>query len=98
MCLLLLLVAVAPSLLRAALQPAARDPPLQLTRRSPLPPPLHTSHPPSCSYVGLSPYSAPAVFGLLAGTELTDGVWYPRGGFQTVRCAVLCMLRCAVLR
>jgi phytoene desaturase (3,4-didehydrolycopene-forming) len=35
-------------------------------------------------YVGLTPYSAPAVFGLLAGTELTDGVWYPLGGFQTV--------------
>ncbi|KAL4534773.1 hypothetical protein Ndes2437A_g05531 [Nannochloris sp. 'desiccata'] len=29
--------------------------------------------------------SAPAVFSLLAGTELTDGVWYPRGGFQSVR-------------
>ena len=40
-------------------------------------------------YVGLSPYSAPAVFGLLAGTELTDGVWYPRGGFGTVRDALL---------
>ncbi len=36
-------------------------------------------------YVGLSPYTAPAVFALLAGTELTDGVWYPRGGFQQVR-------------
>ncbi|KAG7669378.1 hypothetical protein Ndes2526B_g05695 [Nannochloris sp. 'desiccata'] len=36
-------------------------------------------------YVGLSPGSAPAVFSLLAGTELTDGVWYPRGGFQSVR-------------
>ncbi len=35
-------------------------------------------------YVGLSPYTAPAVFGLLAGTELTDGVWYPLGGFQKV--------------
>ena len=35
-------------------------------------------------YVGLTPYSAPAVFGLLAGTELTDGVWYPLGGFQKV--------------
>lgn len=32
-------------------------------------------------YVGLSPYTGPAVFSLLAGTELTDGVWYPR-----VRC------------
>lgn len=39
--------------------------------------------------MGLSPYTAPAVFGLLAGTELTDGVWYPRGGFQQV-CALLC--------
>jgi phytoene desaturase (3,4-didehydrolycopene-forming) len=36
-------------------------------------------------YVGLSPGSAPAVFSLLAGTELTDGVWYPRGGFGSVR-------------
>jgi len=36
-------------------------------------------------YVGLTPGSAPAVFSLLAGTELTDGVWYPRGGFQSVR-------------
>jgi hypothetical protein len=35
-------------------------------------------------YVGLTPYSAPAVFGLLAGTELTDGVWYPLGGFGKV--------------
>jgi len=36
-------------------------------------------------YVGLSPYTAPGVFSLLAATELTDGVWYPRGGFGTVR-------------
>jgi hypothetical protein len=35
-------------------------------------------------YVGLTPFTAPAVFGLLAGTELTDGVWYPLGGFQKV--------------
>lgn len=35
-------------------------------------------------YVGLSPYTAPAVFSLLAGTELTDGVWYPLGGFGKV--------------
>jgi phytoene desaturase (3,4-didehydrolycopene-forming) len=26
-------------------------------------------------YVGLSPYSAPGVFSLLAATEITDGVW-----------------------
>lgn len=36
-------------------------------------------------YVGLSPHSAPGVFSLLAATELTDGVWYPRGGFGRVR-------------
>ena len=35
-------------------------------------------------YVGLTPYTAPAVFSLLAGTELTDGVWYPMGGFGQV--------------
>ncbi|GAB4816450.1 hypothetical protein N2152v2_003496 [Parachlorella kessleri] len=35
-------------------------------------------------YVGLTPYTAPAVFSLLAGTELTDGVWYPLGGFGQV--------------
>ena len=36
-------------------------------------------------YVGLTPYNAPGVFSLLAATELTDGVWYPIGGFQQVR-------------
>lgn len=35
-------------------------------------------------YVGLSPATAPGVFSLLAGTELTDGVFYPAGGFATV--------------
>ncbi|BBM99206.1 hypothetical protein MPTK1_1g19580 [Marchantia polymorpha subsp. ruderalis] len=36
-------------------------------------------------YVGLTPYNAPGVFSLLAATELTDGVWYPVGGFAKVR-------------
>lgn len=36
-------------------------------------------------YVGLTPYRAPGAFSLLAGTELTDGVWYPLGGFQGVQ-------------
>jgi phytoene desaturase (3,4-didehydrolycopene-forming) len=40
-------------------------------------------------YVGLSPYNAPAVFSLLAGTELNDGVWYPVGGFGKVRDALV---------
>ncbi len=35
--------------------------------------------------MGLSPYEAPGVFSLLAATELTDGVWYPVGGFGQVR-------------
>ena len=42
-------------------------------------------------YVGLSPYSAPGVYSLLAGTELTDGVWYPRGGFGKVRASSACL-------
>jgi len=36
-------------------------------------------------YVGLSPYSAPGVFSLLAGTEMSDGVFYPIGGFGKIR-------------
>jgi phytoene desaturase (3,4-didehydrolycopene-forming) len=39
-------------------------------------------------YVGLSPYNAPGVFSLLAATELTDGVWYPKGGFGKIRDAL----------
>jgi phytoene desaturase len=31
-------------------------------------------------YLGLSPYDAPATFSLLQYTELSDGVWFPRGG------------------
>ena len=40
-------------------------------------------------YVGLSPYTAAGVFSLLAATEITDGVHYPVGGFQTVRDGLL---------
>ena len=43
--------------------------------------------------MGLSPYNAPGVFSLLAATELTDGVWYPRGGFGTVRDALEAITR-----
>eukprot|EP00904_Undaria_pinnatifida_P006680 jgi/Undpi1/3141/HiC_scaffold_15.g06515.m1 len=35
-------------------------------------------------YVGLSPYTAPAVFSLLQAIELRDGVYYPMGGFARV--------------
>ncbi|KAG2492765.1 hypothetical protein HYH03_008930 [Edaphochlamys debaryana] len=40
-------------------------------------------------YVGLSPYTAPGVYSLLAATELTEGVWYPLGGFGQIRDALL---------
>ena len=35
-------------------------------------------------YVGLSPYNAPAVFSLLTAIELSDGVYYPVGGFHQI--------------
>eukprot|EP00927_Polykrikos_kofoidii_P065926 TRINITY_DN6161_c0_g1_i1.p1 TRINITY_DN6161_c0_g1~~TRINITY_DN6161_c0_g1_i1.p1 ORF type:complete len:723 (+),score=107.73 TRINITY_DN6161_c0_g1_i1:84-2171(+) len=35
-------------------------------------------------YVGLTPYTSPGALCLLAGTDLTDGVWYPEGGWQGV--------------
>ncbi|WIA13356.1 hypothetical protein OEZ85_006938 [Tetradesmus obliquus] len=44
-------------------------------------------------YVGLSPYAAPGVFSLLAATELTDGVWYPVGGFCKVCDGLLAVLQ-----
>lgn len=39
-------------------------------------------------YVGLTPFNAPGVFSLLPGTEVLDGVYYPIGGFQTIRDAL----------
>ncbi|KAI1339317.1 phytoene desaturase [Xylariaceae sp. FL0016] len=35
-------------------------------------------------YMGMSPFDAPATYSLLQYTELAEGIWYPRGGFQTV--------------
>ncbi|KAI8088749.1 phytoene dehydrogenase [Halteromyces radiatus] len=35
-------------------------------------------------YMGMSPYDAPAVYSLLQYTEFAEGIWYPRGGFNTV--------------
>jgi phytoene desaturase (3,4-didehydrolycopene-forming) len=35
-------------------------------------------------YMGMSPYNAPGVYSLLQYTELAEGVWYPKGGFQVV--------------
>src|SRR5204863_8563582 len=31
-------------------------------------------------YLGISPLDAPAIYALLPYTELTEGIWYPRGG------------------
>lgn len=39
-------------------------------------------------YMGMSPYDAPSTYSLLQYTELAEGIWYPRGGFQTVLAAV----------
>lgn len=35
-------------------------------------------------YLGMSPFDAPATYSLLQYSELTDGIWYPAGGFQGV--------------
>ncbi len=35
-------------------------------------------------YLGLSPYDAPALFGLLPSTELDEGIWYARGGLARI--------------
>lgn len=36
-------------------------------------------------YVGLTPYNSPGALCLLAGTDLTDGVWYPMGGWRSIK-------------
>jgi phytoene desaturase len=35
-------------------------------------------------YLGLSPFDAPSTYSLLQYTELTDGVWFPKGGLYRV--------------
>ncbi|KAI9010824.1 Phytoene dehydrogenase [Phycomyces nitens] len=35
-------------------------------------------------YMGMSPYDSPAVYNLLQYTEFAEGIWYPKGGFNTV--------------
>mmetsp|Transcript_21640 Transcript_21640/g.50570 ORF Transcript_21640/g.50570 Transcript_21640/m.50570 type:complete len:652 (+) Transcript_21640:82-2037(+) len=40
-------------------------------------------------YVGLTPYNSPGALCLLAGTDLTDGVWYPMGGWQGITDSLL---------
>lgn len=36
------------------------------------------------TYVGASPYSAPAALNVIAHVELNEGVWYPRGGLRAI--------------
>ncbi|MBC7869291.1 MAG: phytoene desaturase [Chitinophagaceae bacterium] len=36
------------------------------------------------TYVGGSPYQAPATLNVIAHVELTGGVWYPKGGVYTI--------------
>lgn len=36
------------------------------------------------TYVGASPYRAPATLGVIADVELTGGVWYPQGGIYAI--------------
>ncbi len=36
------------------------------------------------TYTGASPYSAPATLNVIAHVELTEGVWYPRGGIYAI--------------
>ncbi|MCO6452867.1 MAG: phytoene desaturase [Caldilineales bacterium] len=35
-------------------------------------------------YMGLSPFEAPATFSMMPYTELSHGVWYPRGGMYEI--------------
>lgn len=36
------------------------------------------------TYVGASPYQAPATLNVIAHVEMTGGVWYPRGGIYSI--------------
>jgi phytoene desaturase len=44
-------------------------------------------------YMGLSPFEAPTTFSLVPYSELTHGVWYPRGGMYRI---VETLLNCAM--
>lgn len=39
-------------------------------------------------YMGMSPFECPGTFSLLQYSEITDGIWYPRGGFHAVVAAL----------
>lgn len=40
------------------------------------------------TYVGASPYLAPATLNVIAHVELTGGVWYPQGGIYSIAAAM----------
>ncbi len=40
-------------------------------------------------YMGLSPFDAPATFSMMPYTELTHGVWYPKGGMYSIVEAIM---------
>jgi len=40
-------------------------------------------------YMGLSPFDAPSTFSMMPYTELTHGVWYPKGGMSSVVSALM---------
>lgn len=40
------------------------------------------------TYVGASPYLAPATLNVIAHVELTGGVWYPQGGIYSIAAAL----------
>ncbi|MFO7631529.1 MAG: phytoene desaturase family protein [Caldilinea sp.] len=40
------------------------------------------------TYVGASPYQAPATLSVIAHVELTGGVWYPQGGIYQIAAAM----------
>lgn len=40
------------------------------------------------TYVGASPFAAPATLSVIAHVELTGGVWYPRGGVYAIAAAM----------
>lgn len=40
------------------------------------------------TYVGASPYLAPATLNVIAHVELTGGVWYPKGGIYSIAAAL----------
>ena len=36
------------------------------------------------TYIGSSPYLAPATLGVISDVELNEGVWYPEGGIFSI--------------